>query len=1230
MRAVFRAVVRVVEYRADAVALTERVIGPRAAGATVFGSDGAVVEIPLVNRRETLVSRTHVERYGIVGTNVGTRVRVDVNHHAVLLDEFDDDDVRPSFIHRRTRVVTGQTATDVAEVEQVGGVEDGVGGTGDIAAVDRPLVARVRTAVFDFGYEAGFDTAAFRYHRGVAHGKAFTVNRNLRRYGVVNVNRYGVVRNADGCIISMGIDAQRIARCGVGLYEPIHHLGLLAGVQVGPEAGIDGRRRKGKVRPRSRVVTLTNQCVGTDIEVGFHPDFDGGRIETAVRVQGLNLIGGLFPYGDVDIGRRFVGVQPTVSHYIRTARLELYGFGSASEQLGGRNRRLRYIDGRSQFGRIRRIGSARIGAGHRTANHVAHRKRRYPQRVARLTGKFYAIVEPLVGRHHIRVVGVNHYGIRRTHTRGVNRTQRGFNIERLAEQYLGHGGGIGFAEVVMVDNGTVVNRYADGIAGNDARITVYGRRLPPGFAIVAFFPLNDVEVRRFGQIERIGYRVANRILGRFEQAGRGLAVEAQQDFVARAVAYTVVGHAANVGRIVGKRRQRIILAVVRRGQCRPVVARLGVLVFPTVGVLVGHAAKYVQTRKVGAVVFLTAHLNDIRRDAVVVNRRVRHYVNRFGIFTRTYAVGDERTEIERVFGRNLGRSTRIALHVGPTVKVAGIGVDFPFYLGTTVIREVERQFGIGAEVGPRLNRGLTANRRQIHLNRMFARNGLVGFVISKRKAVNRGLDRLYDNLQAGFATRRQRIRITADNLPQVGVATATALRNGLQYRVVTQTDGRFFRQLRAGNGQFAARYDDEHIVAAEATVGVGYAQCHRGGLEERARDNRRGDVGKCQLVAQPFGRRPGNVVRFYRLTDPATAQNLRAAATDCHIRTRIHFGYGQAVDRYGLRNGVARHDAVFGRGNLRVNAVAAFIGQLAHVERRTVVARKGRAVDIPTVNRRVARVFARDLQRQFFIAAERVVIVDIDKTGRMDTVEDTGAYMRGGRGFATVLVGYHHRVNGFFHVVGRNRLGGFARGPQVSQIFARSFGREFEVAHTYAQLFRHRDFGQRANRYLNAVVSVRQTAALQISVVRVFARFEYRRGKVIARSAIHRREVRLHAVVNERFASRVATPNRFHVAQRIGRLAGAEFKLTVVVAEGRIRKQDGRMQRQVGRVEHGLIRNGVEAPVGDKDAVARAVEAQMVGNRHFEFRRGDAAVGTRIGQVVPAVERRVISLPLVA
>ena len=126
VRAVFRAVVRVVEYRADAVALTERVIGPRAAGATVFGSDGAVVEIPLVNRRETLVSRTHVERYGVVGTNVGTRVRVDVNHHAVLLDEFDDDDVRPSFIHRRTRVVTGQTATDVAEVEQVGGVEDGV------------------------------------------------------------------------------------------------------------------------------------------------------------------------------------------------------------------------------------------------------------------------------------------------------------------------------------------------------------------------------------------------------------------------------------------------------------------------------------------------------------------------------------------------------------------------------------------------------------------------------------------------------------------------------------------------------------------------------------------------------------------------------------------------------------------------------------------------------------------------------------------------------------------------------------------------------------------------------------------------------------------------------------------------------------------------------------------------------------------------------------------------
>ena len=196
------------------------------------------------------------------------------------------------------------------------------------------------------------------------------------------------------------------------------------------------------------------------------------------------------------------------------------------------------------------------------------------------------------------------------------------------------------------------------------------------------------------------------------------------------------------------------------------------------------------------------------------------------------------------------------------------------------------------------------------------------------------------------------------------------------------------------------------------------------------------------------------------------------------------------------------------------------------------------------------------------------------------------------------------------------------------QALARGFGREFQFAYARAHFFRQRDFGQRANRYLDAVVSVRQTAALQISVVRVFSRFEYRRGKVVARSAIHRREVRLHAVVNERFAGRVATPDRLHVAQRIGRLAGAELKLTVVVAEGRIRKQDGRMQRQVGRVEHGLGRNGVEATVGYISAVAVAVEAQ-IGNDHHEVGRLNAAIGAVIGQILPTVGGRIVNLPLV-
>ena len=1001
-------------------------MNPRAVFAAVQIGDGAVVQIPLVNRILTLVGRTHVEQYRIVGADVGTRIRVDVNHHAVLLDNLDDDDVRPYFIGRRTGFVARQAATDVAEVGQVGGRKDGVGGTGDIAAVNRPLVARMLAAILRFGNEAGFHVTAFGYHRGVGGRITYTVNRNLRRYGVTDMNRYRIVGRADRTVGARAAHGQRKARGGIGRYIPIFQVRGGIGMQIMPQEAVVVVALERQVRPLLRRGTLTNHGVVAERQFGFNLDFDRSRIETAVDVNRGYGVGLLMPYRHVHIGRRFAGVQPVVRYNARAGGLELNGLGAARKQFGSRYLGIRFLNGGIERGVDRAVFGAHIGAGHDATDGIARMEAVEFQRVAGLAADFHIVVIPRKRGRNVDMVGHGHELRRRAGAKrfGLDKGQR--QVERGAEANLGHGRGVGLATVGMVDNGAVVNRHIGFVAADNTRIAAERSGLPSN-AVTAFFPFDDIEVRRFGQVERIGLVVADAVLDGGQRAGRGLGIEAQQYHVARAVAYTVVGHAANVGRIVGKRRQRIILAVVRRGQCRPVVARLGVLVFPTVGVLVGHAAKYVQTREVGAVIVVAAHLLDVGQYLVVVNRRVRRYIDRRGVSARTYAVAYERTEIERVFNRHLDGRALVAASEHPAVQIAGIGVHLPLYLVAAVTRYVEQQLGIGAEVGGRINRGRTANGRHIHLNRMFARNRRVGFGIGERKAVNRGLRRTdFERQIVGGA--KHRSRIAAYHAPSEGVVAATALRQGFQRGAVAQADGRFFRQLIATYGQLAARRDDDHFVGARTAVGVGYGQRHLRGLEERARDNRHRDVGDfLRRVEEVSARMPFVGIRRYRLTNPATAQNLRAAAFNPHIRTRIHLGRRQTVYRNGLRNGHFRRYAFFGRFHFGVDDEATRIRQLVGGESGTVVARNGRAVDIPAVFRIVAGVFARNVEYQTRFAANRVDVVVVVDGGRMVAVEEAGAYMRGGRGRTAELIGNDYRIDGFGRMVRIYRLGGVAR-----------------------------------------------------------------------------------------------------------------------------------------------------------------------------------------------------------
>ena len=655
---------------------------------------------------------------------------------------------------------------------------------------------------------------------------------------------------------------------------------------------------------------------------------------------------------------------------------------------------------------------------------------------------------------------------------------------------------------------------------------------------------------------------------------------------------------------------------------------------PTIGVFVGHAAINLQAREVGAGVHLATHLGLVGNNAVVVDGRVGLNKYRFGVFARTYAVGNKGAEVERVFGRYQGGRTQVALHHRPAVEVVYVAVYLPLYLGAAeavyiAAEKVKFELVVGAEVVGRFGRGLAANRGQIYLNGVEAGNHRVGFLIGEGKAISGGGIGAYTQVKVVGVANHGAL-IAAYHTPSKLIETAAARGQGFEVGAVAQANGRFFRHLAALYAELTARSNDNHFVGTHATVGVRNGEGHLGGGKERTGEARLVYAHKVGAIHQPSLGQPLIGVGFYGLLNPTAAQNLNAAAANAHIRTGIHLGRSQAVYGNYLRLGHRRQYTFFGRLYFGVDGVAAVFGEVVGVEIRVVVARIEGAVYIPTILGTVALVHAFYPQALGLVAnGIYLAFVVAHNLGGVVAVKGAGVYRNAAGNLATIFVGYYQGVGGFVGVEGLDVARGFARAPQVGQFFAARRGFEFEFATAGVHFARHGQFGQFVYLNLHAVVGQRLAAALQVRIVGVVARFEHRRGvEGVALGAVGGHKVAPPVAALPVAARRVAAPNGLHVGENATRLRSLEEELTRVVAEGGIVERQGGSKRKVGHVERSLLREGIEAPVVNTYAVARAVEATVF-NGHFELGRSRSAISLVVGEVAPRLGGFVVGLPTI-
>ena len=659
---------------------------------------------------------------------------------------------------------------------------------------------------------------------------------------------------------------------------------------------------------------------------------------------------------------------------------------------------------------------------------------------------------------------------------------------------------------------------------------------------------------------------------------------------------------------------------------------------PTIGVFVGHTAIDIQTDKVNSGVVVAAHLGHRRCNLVVIDGRIGLNEYRFGVFARTYAVGNKGAEVERVFGRNHGGRAKIAFHKRPAVEVAYVAVHLPLYLIATIAvyiaREVEFEFVVGAEVAGRFGRGHTANGGQIDLDKLFAGYHLVGGLIGEVDAIARGFGGTYPNADARRVADNG-VGIALHYHPLKGVVAAATAGNTFQLGAVFQANGRFFRHLGTLHVEGVARRDEQNLVGARTAVGVGGREGELGGSKDGTGDNRVGDVNQGEGIRRtnpPLGQ-PFHDVGTYRFFHKVAAQNLNAAATGQTgvFGAGIYHRNGQTNNGHGLGKGVARHNAVFARSNLCINLVVAGVGQEVEVEGGTVVARIGRAVNIPAIGGTGAGVFAFEVQGKVFLAAERVNSVGLvaGYFFGVIAVKYAGTDAGGGGSLTAVFVGYRNAIGVGIDVIGLDGLGGFARAPQVGQLFAGYARGENHRAHTGALVSGQRGGGQHPYLNLNAVVGKRLASTLQVGIEYVVARAESRRGVGrVVRGAVGGHKVAVIPAIYPITARRRAAPNGLHIGEGARGTGDTQVEFAAVVAVGRVGDVKVGTQIQVGRVERNHVRNGVEAPVGDEHAVARAVEAAVF-YRYFQYGGIYTAVSVVLGQVAPRVGKFVVDLPTI-
>ena len=370
VRAVFGAVVRVEENGLDAVARFEREGGPQAVFAAYEVGNGAVVVVPLIYRCLAFVGRTHVVGYRVVGADFGARVGVDVYHHAVLLDNLNDDDVRVNLGRIGTEFVAGEAATDVAEVAQLGGFKYGVGGTRHIAAVDGPLILRVGTGVLHLGYKAGVDTTALGYHRGVFGREARTRDGDGGMNGIAHGNRYRVVGRAGLAARARTRYRDGKARGFGGTYKPVFLLAEGVGVEVLPHEGRVVLATEVEVCPLTRRKVFTQDGVVARVYFGFYLHLNRSRVVTTIGIYGGHLEFAFLPYRYRHRLLGFAAVQPLVGLNARAARRKGDGLRAAQYGVGSRNLAVGLEHRGHEGGVDVGVGRARVGGGYYATNGV--------------------------------------------------------------------------------------------------------------------------------------------------------------------------------------------------------------------------------------------------------------------------------------------------------------------------------------------------------------------------------------------------------------------------------------------------------------------------------------------------------------------------------------------------------------------------------------------------------------------------------------------------------------------------------------------------------------------------------------------------------------------------------------------------------------------------------------------------------------------------------------------